>query len=325
MSLTITKEIDTNKYDIGVLVMRVQVHKLSEAHLELINIVFKNHKKVIIFLGVPVIGNTKENPLCFASRRLMLLAKYPLAVVLPLKDKRCDDRWSKELDSQIKNPFGDLSALLYGSRDSFKQFYSGKYKVIELDTTYTCSGTEIRKEVSKEILASEDFRAGVIHATYASRSVTYPTVDVVAYNYKGQILLGKKPNEVKYRFIGGFVDRDDLSWENAAKREFSEETGNCEIGDLTYIASSKINDWRYAKTESGITTTLFLGKFMFGSIQPSDDIAELAWLSSDDITVDNIMDEHQELFIVLKNYLEDNLIWALNVEFANKVEITDKI
>ncbi len=272
---------------------------------KLIDIVCANHKKVIIFLGVPIISNTKSNPLDFATRKAMIQEMYPDVVILPQKDQRLNEIWSQNLDSQITIPFGELPTLLYGGRDSFIPYYSGKYQVTELSSDIFYSGTEIRKEVSKEILSSSDFRAGVIHATYAQRPVTYPTVDVVALNDKGQILLGKKPNEALYRFIGGFVDRTDKNWEQAAKREFAEETGSCEITDLKYVASSQINDWRYAKTDSGIMTTLFIGKFVYGSIQPSDDIASLHWINPFDINIEkDIMPEHQGLFGELLGYLE---------------------
>ncbi len=270
--------INPKDYQIGVLIMRLQVHQLHEAHKALIDMVCSNHKNVILFLGIPVIPNTKNNPLDFATRRAMVQALYPNVVILPLKDQRSNERWSQLLDTEIKVPFGEHKALLYGGRDSFIPYYTGGNTVTELTTDTFVSGTEIRKEVSKEILESSDFRAGVIHANYAQRPVTYPTVDVVAYNDNGQILLAKKPNEDKYRFIGGFVDRTDTSWEMAARREFSEETGNCEISILEYVASTAVKDWRYAKEESGIMTTLFMGKFMFGSINPSDDIASLHWI-----------------------------------------------
>ncbi len=258
-----------------------------------------------MFLGVPIISSTKQNPLDFATRREMLLEKYPNIIVLPLKDMRSDELWSKNLDSQISTPFGELSALLYGSRDSFIPYYKGKYTTTELITDTFYSGTEVRNQVSKEILSSSDFRAGVIHANYAQRPVTYPTVDIVAYNDKGQILLGKKPNETKYRFIGGFVDRTDKSCEDAAKREFSEETGGCEIGDLQYVSSGQINDWRYAGEEDGIMTTLFIGKFVFGSIQPSDDIESLHWLFPAEISNTDVMEEHSNLFLKLVSYMDE--------------------
>jgi len=296
--------INAADYEIGVVVARFQVHQLHDGQRNLLDMVFKNHKKVIIFLGVSVIPNTKNNPLDFATRRAMIQAAYPEAVVLPLKDKRSDTQWSQTLDAEIKVPFGDLSAVLYGSRDSFIPYYNGKYPIIEYTTDVFYSGTEVRKEVSRKILASEDFRAGVIHATYAARPVTYPTVDVTCYNDKGQILMAKKPNENNYRFIGGFVDRTDESWERAAKREFGEETGgNAVIEDLTYVTSGAVKDWRYAKTESGIMTTLFIGKFLWGRIEPSDDIASLHWVNPFDIELKDIMPEHQSLFESLIRFL----------------------
>lgn len=307
--MQIKKDIDFKDFEIGVIVARFQVHKLHEGHIKLIDRVCEHHKKVIIFLGVPIISNTKTNPLDFASRKAMIQEMYPNIVVLPHKDQRSDEKWSELLDSEIKTPFGERTALLYGSRDSFIPHYKGKYPVIELITDVFYSGTEVRKQVSREILSSSDFRAGIIHATYSQRAVTYPTVDVVAYNEKNQILLGKKLNESKFRFIGGFVDREDTNWEHAAKREFMEETGGCEIGDLKYVMSGQIKDWRYAKLDSGIMTTLFIGKFIFGGIQPSDDISQLAWVYAEELDVEkDIMEEHRELFLKLKTYLTKNNI-----------------
>lgn len=304
MKLGVKSDIHPADYEVGVIIARFQVHELHEAHKGLIDHVLENHKKVIIFLGVPIIQNTPENPLDFATRKVMLQEEYPNVVILPLKDQRSNKKWSYILDEQIRIPFGERKTLLYGGRDSFIPFYEGRYQTTELYTDTFVSGTEIRNQVSKEILSSKDFRAGVIHATYAQRAVSYPTVDIVAYNEKGQILLAKKPNEKQYRFIGGFVDRADGSWENAAIREFSEETGGCEIGDLKYVASAEIDDWRYAKTASGIKTTLYMGKYIFGSIKPSDDISELKWFDIDTfLDFDNIqihiMPEHRELMSAL--------------------------
>jgi len=301
--MDIKKSIDPSEMEIGVIIARFQVHKLHDAHIELINRVCQHHKKVIIFLGVPIVHNTKTNPLDFATRKAMIQENYPNIVILPQKDQRSNEKWSQILDSEIRVPFGERSALLYGGRDSFIPYYSGKYPVAELTTDVYYSGTEVRKEVSREILNSSDFRAGVIHSTFAQRPITYPTVDVVADNEKGQILLCKKPNEKNYRFIGGFVDRTDECWENAARREFSEETGGCEIGGLKYVTSGQIKDWRYAKTEHGIMTTLFLGRFVFGSIKPSDDIASLHWVYPQDVKVKDIMPEHQELYEKLLEHI----------------------
>ena len=305
--LSLKNTVDPSQYEIGVIIGRFQVHKLHDAHRGIIDMVCGNHKKVIIFLGVPTVQNTPENPLDFATRKAMIQEDYPQIVILPLKDQRKDEKWSNILDTEVKTPFGERSVLLYGGRDSFIPHYKGKNPVTELTTDIFYSGTEVRRSVSREILTSSDFRAGVIHANYAQRPVTYPTVDIVAHNEKGQLLLAKKPNETKFRFIGGFVDRTDENWEHAAKREFMEETGGCEIGDLQYIASGQINDWRYNKSKSGIMTTLFLGTFVFGAIQPSDDIEVLQWVDIRKLNMLNetndlgsfIMEEHLELMKAL--------------------------
>lgn len=283
--------------EIGVIVARFQVHELHEAHLNLIDHVCSRHKKVIIFLGVPVIQNTRKNPLDFATRKIMLQSHYPDVVILPIKDRGCDQAWSQDLDDLIEVPFGsEKEALLYGGRDSFLPYYKGKHQTKELTTDTYVSGTEVRNSVSQEILKSKDFRAGVIHATYAQRPVTYMTVDIACFNSdEDKILLAKKPNESQYRLIGGFVDIKDSSLECAAKREFSEESGGCEISELEYIGSYNVNDWRYAGLESRIMTTLFKGTFLWGSIRPSDDISELKWFVLRDIKDSGIVKEHREM------------------------------
>ena len=109
-----------------------------------------------------------------------------------------------------------------------------------------------------------------------------------------------------YRFIGGFVDREDIHLEHAVRREFSEETGgNCVIGDIKYIASSKINDWRYKNSESGIMTTLFIGVYQWGYVKPTDDISVLNWVKPFEIDIDTeIMPEHRELYKKLLTHLQ---------------------
>ena len=311
--MKIKTAIDPKDFEIGVIICRLQVHKLHEGHIALINNVCKNHKKVIIFLGIPQVQNTDRNPLDFATRKAMVQHLYPNVIILPIKDNRSNEKWSHELDNNIRIPFGEKSALLYGSRDSFLPFYCGKYATVELVTDIYYSGTEIRKQVSRETLESEDFRAGVIYGCTNQYPVAYPCVDVVAYNDKGQLLIAQKPNEAKWRFIGGHVDVSDASLEQAAKREFNEESGNCEIGDLKYVTSIKVPDWRYAKERSGIITSLYIGKFMFGAINPSDDISALRWsqvTEFDDYEkiVKIIVPEHVDMMVELMKQIENGVI-----------------
>lgn len=287
------------KADIGVIIGRFQVHALHEAHGNLIDSVVSKHKRVILFLGVsPVIGTTKD-PLDFTSRKLMIQESYPDINIAPLPDKRSDMVWSKTIDSRVREIFPLGSVVLYGGRDSFLPYYHGSFNVCELEQTVYISGTEVRKQVSEEIKSSPLWRAGAIYQSYNQYPVSYQTVDIACLGSGGhRILLCRKPNEDNFRFIGGFVDPSDSSLENAASREFREETGgNAEIDGLKYLGSFRVDDWRYKKGRDKIMTALFIGSMTYGSVSPSDDISELHWIGISDFKSEgfienNIVEEH---------------------------------
>jgi len=299
------EKVNPKDYEIGCIIARFQTNKLHQGHVDMIRHAVTNHKKVIILLGISVIQNTKKNPLDFATRQFMIHQMFPNVIILPIRDMRDNAKWSQQVDTMIGMPFGEKKTVIYGSRDSFIPYYSGKHSIIELDPTSDYNATNIREEVAKETLSSEDFRAGIIYSVFNQRPKLYSTVDICAYNDKGEILMAKKPNEKYWRFIGGFVDTTDKSKEHAALREFREETGgNCEIGDLQYVASQYVEDWRYAKEEDGIMTTLFLGKYKFGHATASDDILEVKWIpirefSNYDGVRTKVMTEHRELMQTL--------------------------
>lgn len=303
LKLKAKKEINNKDFEVGCLIMRLQVHELHEAHKALIDLVVSNHKKVILFLGVSVIQNTRRNPLDFGTRYAMIRQLYPNIVILPLNDMRDDNDWSRQLDSSINVPFGpDKTVLLYGGRDSFIPHYEGKHTTTELTTDRFLSGTEIRSMVSKEILDSSDFRAGVIHSSYAQRPCAYPTVDVALLNEtKDKILLARKPYEKLWRFPGGFFDlKLDRTFEDAAIRELREECGDDIICEpMTYVCSTVVVDWRYRNEDSKIITSLYKSVYKSGRIEPNDDVFELRWVEIDmeeSNVEDNIMPEHVDMF-----------------------------
>ncbi len=313
--MEIKKAVNPKDYEVGVIVGRFQTNKLHEGHIDLINQVMSNHKQVVILVGISRIQNTKKNPLDFASREKMLKQSFPDAIIFAVSDQRSNDVWSQQVDTLISIPFGEKKAVIYGSRDSFIPFYTGKNPVIELEPSAEFNATNIRAEIAKETLATQDFRTGVIYANFAQRPVTYPTVDVCAFNQEGEILLAKKPNEPLWRFVGGFVDRADTCFEEAALREFREETGgNCNVANPTYIASQKVEDWRYRNQESGIMTTLFLVEKRSGFAKASDDIATVMWLpvrefSNWDSIRTKVMPEHRDLMqILIDKVYAENLI-----------------
>ncbi len=291
------------KSDVGVIVGRFQVAELHEAHLELIDSVIKRHKKVIIFLGLSPCKTTFNNPLDFEARKRMIEDTFDVNV-LYIKDEPSDESWSKKLDEQIEDVIGpNQTAILYGSRDSFIPHYTGRYPTVELEPKRYVSGTALRKKISNEVKGSKDFRAGVIWAVGNQFPCCLPTVDVAIIDKSNnRILLAKKPNEKLYRFVGGFAQPTSPSYENDAKREVIEETG-LEVGDLTYIGSSLIDDWRYRNEINKIKTLFYMATYVFGSPKASDDISEVRWFDLKTMKVEDIVEEHRPLWVMLEKHI----------------------
>jgi bifunctional NMN adenylyltransferase/nudix hydrolase len=299
-----------DKPSFGVIVGRFQVHELHQGHLELLQRVWKRHNRVILFLGCTKTGPTRRNPLDFETRKAMIQAQFPEFIVVPLQDKKSDEEWSKELDDRIADivNFGDVT--LYGSRDCFAPYYHGGHRVKELEMENIpkpTSSTEIRNKIVNRFMedakfrSDANFRAGVIYATGQMFPRCFPTVDVaiIADDAQGNscLLLGKKPGEKLWRFIGGFADppAQCATFEDDAKREVMEETG-LDVEALRYIGSLPIADWRYKDGESGIKSLVFLGYSMTMGGRAADDIAVIEWHKFDDLEVTDFEPEHRPVF-----------------------------
>jgi bifunctional NMN adenylyltransferase/nudix hydrolase len=291
---------DIKTTDVGVIIGRFQTNELHSEHIKLINFVLSKHDKVIIFLGVsPTLGNMKH-PMDFLTRSLMLKEASGndnrIAGIFPLRDQKSNTVWSNKLDEKIRDVFNMESITLYGSKDSFIPFYEGRFKTQELTPDNFISATDIRKDLSKRVIASPEFRAGVIYSVYNQYPTVYSTVDVAIFNEAGDLLLGQKPNETEWRFVGGFVDIKDESDEAAAKREGREETG-LELSDFQFVTSMKIQDWRYkGMTDRSVMTHFYKCKSLFGSPQPQDDIVALKWVKFTPEVENILVEEHKKLF-----------------------------
>jgi bifunctional NMN adenylyltransferase/nudix hydrolase len=303
-----------DQYDVGVIVGRFQVHELHQAHRDLIQYVCDRHEKVVIFLGLSPLMVSTSNPLDFEARKQMILAEFPEANVLYINDMPSDKVWSKKLDGMV----GDVltpsqTALLYGGRDSFIARYAGRYPVQELVQSTFYSGTAQRRDIARSrARASAEFRAGVIWASQSRYPTAYTTVDVAIFRHsdrmtcggpgdahrKPQILLGRKPNETLYRLIGGFSDPRSPSFEADVKRETREEAGDIEIGDIEYVGSAVVDDWRYRNEPDCIKTMLFRCKYLFGRPAPGDDIEEVRWFDFP-VAPEQIVNEHRPLMEML--------------------------
>lgn len=291
------KEIEP--YDVGVIVGRFQVPELHQAHRELIEHVTRSHNKTVIFLGLSPLTGTRENPLDFESRKQMILKQFPDVNVLYIKDHPSDDAWARRLDEMV----GDVltptqTAVLYGGRDSFINHYpTKKFATRELTQDVWVSGSEMRKDIAKRSTkASPDFRAGAVWAAFCRYPMVITTVDVAIYDWGGtKVLLGRKQNETKFRFIGGFSDPRCASFEEDANRELFEETGLSDVGPLEFLGSFAIDDWRYRSEVDTIRTMFYATHVVSGTPKAADDIAEVRWFDIDKLTPDDVVYEHQVL------------------------------
>jgi bifunctional NMN adenylyltransferase/nudix hydrolase len=277
---------------IGVIIARFQTPYLHDGHKALIEAVKTKHGKTVIVLGVSPVLGSRMNPLDFPTREKMIKKEYSDVVVLPLSDHPLDERWSVSLDTMLANTFPGSAFSLYGSRNSFINYYTGKNQVVELPEHGAHTATEIREAVKERVMDSVEFRSGIIYACSNTYLKVWPTVDVAIFRKnKTEILLGKKDNDQKWRLIGGFSDPSDESYEAAASRDLQEECGNIQVSAMTYEGSFRVNDWRYKNEKDKIITSLFSTDHISGHAQGSDDIAEVQWFTLPQVT--ELMNENR--------------------------------
>lgn len=326
------EKVEKSKYRLGVFVARFQTSMIHAAHAILINYVRSKNDTTFIIIGESQTRLTNKNPLPAEARIAMIEDMYyddrSNLKVYSLKDEKYDDAWSKNLDEIIEghirtyNFFKDgqffrspdeVEVTMYCGRDGFKQYYSGKFKVEEIDSLGIdhISATEMRKQIQSRIKNSVEWREGVIYASAHRYPTSYQTVDVAILKKeesgKIKLLLGKKKHEKCYRFIGGFVDVKDKTLEDAAMREVKEEVGLIRTENYKYITSMRVDDWRYRKENDSIMTAFFCCDFVLGKPIANDDIHELAWFELDTSKEFNIPieDEHKPLMTALLKHLWD--------------------
>ena len=283
---------------IGIIVGRFQTPELHAGHRHLIEEVRRRAGKVLIVIGSPAGLPSARNPLPYALRRDMILAAYPEVHIAELIDEPCDNAWSTKLDLLMTGMFPNHTATLYGSRDSFLDYYRGPFARETIAPIDAPSGTDMRKAACKTVhqVADTAYRAGIISAHATRLPVSYQTVDIAIINPTRRLVLlaHKKSDGDKLRFPGGFVDASDASLERAAAREAREECGDLELADMTYLGSFRQDDWRYRGERDQIMTTLFVATYCFGPATAGDDIDDVAWVPFDEVEA-RIVDTHTQL------------------------------
>jgi len=283
---------------IGVIIGRFQVDEMHEGHLKLLKFVQQQHERVVILLGCKHSPADRNNPLSFSAREVMLRPYVGDATVLPVFDQPDDVTWSAHVDSMIGGAFPNVSATLYGGRDSFIPHYHGRYATRELDFGEANAGSARRKLLGERVSNTPEFRAGVIHALETLTPRIFLTVDIAVWNPAGELLLGRKRNEVLWRLPGGFVDHGDPDLESAARRELFEETKLTVNGGLHYQGSYTIDDWRSrGAPDCKHLTALFEATGVWGAPVGSDDLAEVEFRIP---KLHTIVPAHQPLVLAFK-------------------------
>lgn len=144
----------------GAIVARFQVASLHEGHLHLIDRVKEQCDQLVILLGEPERPN-KRNPLSFEIRKAMIMETYPDVIFHQIRDHHEDAIWNENLDN-ILSKYENVS--LFGSRDSFFSFYTGRFPRIEISELVGFSGTTEREKIAnsyKELMKEQkNFRLG---------------------------------------------------------------------------------------------------------------------------------------------------------------------
>lgn len=307
---------------LGVVVGRFQSPVLHEGYKALLAHLKKHHKNRLVILGISPTRGNKRNPLDAPAREAMIRQADPDCQIRLIEDQESDSNWSVDLDNIIGEVFPQVGkpstkVTLYGGRDSFITKYSGQFQTKYIKNDIVMSSTAIRLQVGMtrpnskwNTKSIEYFQRGVIYASENAFPKVYPTVDMAVTSHVNQdgtgplqLLMGFKPGETQLRFPGGFVDPTDSTLEMAAKRELAEEAPGIAVeGDMLYVGSTLVADWRYPGPER-VMTSLFHGEYTFGSTKAGDDLETLMWVPFSKKTREKIRASHQPLYDLLVAYL----------------------
>jgi bifunctional NMN adenylyltransferase/nudix hydrolase len=289
---------------LGVVVGRFQLPELHDGHKFLIDYVAGRNSRVLVVCGNNDVRPHTANPYPPAIQEHVVRHSYPDVSVSHIPDSKVSPAaWSQQLDSIVREAAGGMDVTLYGSRDSFLPLYSGEYETEEVVTEGVYSATSIRAELGNQILDDPIFRMGWLAAISQQYAVTDPTVDVcIVDDTFSNVLFGRRGEGAPLRFIGGFTDPTDESYEVAVKRERSEEVLKIKTGEPIYIGSHRVNDSRYKHTKYGIMTAFFAMKYISGEPVGGDDMPIVEWAPLLPETKALVDGTHQKLFDMLWTY-----------------------
>ena len=299
---------ESKQKTVSVVIGRFQVAELHLGHKSLIDIANRESDDLLILIGCREGEFTNKDPFDFEMRKQMIQNDYPQATIKSIFDTLSDDQWSKNVDEIIDELHPESRVILFGSRDSFIPYYLGKHLTQEIKHREfnDLSGSQERNYIKDNPTNSVDFRKGVIYANQVRFPVAYQTTDVAVLNKeKTKVILGRKPGNKYFQFIGGFVDPTDDSLEMAAEREVVEEVGGIKTKNYQYIKSARMNDLRYQGQRDQIMTIFFAAEYVSGEPVADDDIEEVQWFDVSDIE-SVLASYHQEIGKSLKDFINNS-------------------
>lgn len=279
---------------IGVIIGRFQVPDLTNAHKALIQAVKADSDGVIMFIGQNDIKSSRRYPLSYGSVAKMINDFDSSIVTDVLYDHDSDEHWSEVVDRKIlERATPDDEVTLYGGRDSFIPHYKGQFETKEILHlgVESLSGTQTREGVGEPM--TEEERRGAIWASQYRWPIAYQVVDAVVLNKDGEVLLCRKEGCKTWGVIGGYVDPEDESLEDAVRREVKEETGLSVNPE--YQFSLPIESRRYYKEPDSMMSHVFLCTLADNCFEPkaADDIVEAKWFNR--MEMPPIGENHKEL------------------------------
>lgn len=221
---------------------------------------------------------------------------------------RDNELWSLLLDKTIEKSMpSDTTRVSLCIAKSLAEKYVGQYSpVIIMDDIPGL--TDVSVAVPVKPSTTNDFRQGIMYAEQRAFPLVYSTVDIALLDDTLQyVLLGRKQNEKKWRFPGGFVDPTDASKEVAWLRELDEEVPSGVegfISDIEYICSTIVPDCRYSGRDK-IMTTMFgaIVNFDINNLKAGDDLVEVQLFRVGEGLFNEITEDHHP---ALKKFL----MWA---------------
>ena len=260
---------------------------------------------MILVVKTPAVKSTKDSPLSYESVEWMARCSFDglFKEIRSLKECNDPEKWCKDLDALLPEncTIYELDDLCLHSRKYEEN--SGKHPIVVLSTGLDEHERMLRETVDTET-QNFDYRRGAQAALNSQYDSVYPTVDCVIFSDDSlsHMYMVKKPDEKRWRFVGGFSDPSDTSYSCAARREAKEETG-MECVCFDWIGSTKIDDWRYRNERNKIITNIFAMKVVSGEAKADDDVSEIELKNIDELTFDDIQPEHIPIFEKVKHYV----------------------